>query len=192
MVIVKFSSVGTLCERVEPSGFVASGCGNSCLWFIPSHCKCGQFGLTTPKRCWLLQLQHFAFVYHAFSFGSVVSGNSTAHQEKRDAEAEKLARASVRVLENGERHAFLAELLTTHATALARLGQYGAALATFRRALDLCQRIGSHDHASEVAFTVFQEMGERLAVVEEQLTITGRKLSDEVRALEYKLIKHAL
>ena len=35
-------------------------------------------------------------------------------------------------------------------------------------------------------------MGDRLSVVEEQLTITGRKLSEEVRALEHNLIKHAL
>jgi len=113
-------------------------------------------------------------------------------KEKRDVEAEKLARSSVRVLEHSERHALLAESLTTHATALARLGQYGAALATFRRALDLSQRIGAQVRAAEVALTVFQEMGDRLAVVEEQLPVTGRKLSEEVRALEEKLIKHAL
>ena len=113
-------------------------------------------------------------------------------KEKRDVEAEKLARSSVRVLEHSERHALLAESLTTHATALARLGQYGAALATFRRALDLSQRIGAQVRAAEVALTMFQEMGDRLAVVEEQLPITGRKLSEEVRALEEKLIKHAL
>jgi DNA-binding NtrC family response regulator len=98
----------------------------------------------------------------------------------------------VRVLEHSERHALLAESLTTHATALARLGQYGAALVTFRRALDLSQRIGSHARAAEVALAVFQEMGDRLAVAEEPLTITGRKLSEEVRDLEQKLIKRAL
>lgn len=113
-------------------------------------------------------------------------------KEKRDAEAEKLARSSVRILETSERHAFFAESLITHATALARLGQYGAALTTFRRALDLSQRLGSHNRAAEVALAVFQEMGDRLSVVEEQLTITGRKLSEEVRALEHNLIKHAL
>ena len=98
----------------------------------------------------------------------------------------------MRVLEHSERHALLTESLTTHATALARLGQYGAALTTFRRALDLTQRIGSQVRAAEVALAVFQEMGDRLAVVEEQLPITGRKLIEEVRALEHKLIKHAL
>ena len=113
-------------------------------------------------------------------------------KEKRNEEAERLASASVRILENSEKHAFLAESLITHATALARLGQYGAALATFRRALDLSQRIGDHNRAAEVTLAVFQEMGDRLAIVEEQLPITGRKLSEEVRALEQKLIKHAL
>src|SRR6185295_6254541 len=43
-------------------------------------------------------------------------------KEKRDAEAEKVARSSVRVLENSDRQSLLAEALTTHGTALARLG----------------------------------------------------------------------
>lgn len=113
-------------------------------------------------------------------------------KEKREAEAEKLARASVRILEDSERHALLAESLTTHATALARLGQYGAALTAFRRALDLSQRVGSDTRAAEVALAVFQEIGDRLSVVEGSLTITGRKLSEEVQSLEHNLIKHAL
>lgn len=50
-------------------------------------------------------------------------------KEKGDAEAEKVARASVRSVEHSDRHSLLAEALTTHATALARLGQYGNALA---------------------------------------------------------------
>lgn len=35
-------------------------------------------------------------------------------------------------------------------------------------------------------------MGERLAVREKRISITGRSLSDEIQLLEHKLIKHAL
>lgn len=58
----------------------------------------------------------------------------------------------------------LVESLTTHGTALARLGNYSAALATFRRGIDGSQEIGSLNRAGQVALTVFQEIGERLAV----------------------------
>ena len=52
-------------------------------------------------------------------------------KEKRNAEAEKVARASVRSLENSERQSLLAEALITHGIALARLGRDSAALAAF-------------------------------------------------------------
>src|SRR6185369_11962882 len=51
-------------------------------------------------------------------------------KEKRYDEAEKLARVSVRTLEKSEMQLPLVESLTTYGTALARLGNYGAALST--------------------------------------------------------------
>lgn len=113
-------------------------------------------------------------------------------KEKRDAEAEKVARSSVRSLEHSDRRSLLAEALTTHGTALARLGQYGNALATFRRALELCQQIEDRNGAAGVALTVFQEMGDRLAVIEKAKPVSGRTLSEQVHSLEHDLIKHAL
>lgn len=113
-------------------------------------------------------------------------------KEKRNAEAEKTARASVRVLENSDRRSLLAEALTTHGTALARLGSYSAALTTFRRALDLSQQIGDLNHAAEVALTLLREIGDHLAIVEGSKPVSGRKLSEQVRSLEHELIKHAL
>ena len=86
----------------------------------------------------------------------------------------------------------LVESLTTHGTALARLGNYGAALSTFRRAIDGSQQIGSLNSAGKVALTVFQEMGERLAVQEKGIFISGRTFSEEIQALESDLIKHSL
>jgi DNA-binding NtrC family response regulator len=86
----------------------------------------------------------------------------------------------------------LIESLTTHGTALARLGNYGAALTTFRRAIDGSQQIGATNRAGQAALTVFQEMGERLAVREKQTVITGHSLSEEIQLLEHDLIKYAL
>jgi tetratricopeptide (TPR) repeat protein len=113
-------------------------------------------------------------------------------KEKRITEAEKIARASVRALEHSDRQSLLAEALTTHATALARLEQYGAALAAFRRALDLCEQIGNHNRAADIALTVFREMGDRLAVLDAAKPVSGRSLSEQIRALEHDVIKHAL
>lgn len=113
-------------------------------------------------------------------------------KEKRYDEAEKLARFSVRTLEQSDMQLPLVESLTTHGTTLARLGNYGAALSTFRRAIDGSQQIGSLNLAGEVALTVFQEMGERLAVHEKGIFISGRSFSDEIQALESDLIKHSL
>jgi DNA-binding NtrC family response regulator len=86
----------------------------------------------------------------------------------------------------------LAESLTTHGRALARLENYGMALTAFRRAVGLSRKIGSRNRAAEAAFAVFQEMEERLAVMDHQDTITGRTLSEEIQSVEHDLIKHAL
>jgi hypothetical protein len=113
-------------------------------------------------------------------------------KENRDEQAEKLARASVRVFENSDRQSLLAEALTTHATALARLGSYNTAFATFRRALDLSRQIGDRNRTAEIAVSLFGELGDRLAIVEGAKTVSGRTLSEQVRTLEHDVIKQAL
>lgn len=113
-------------------------------------------------------------------------------EEGRYAEAEAAAHSSVRTLAKSDLQAPLAESLTTHGRALARLENYGMALSTFRRAVDLSQRIGSRYHATEAALAVFQEMGERLAVLEPRNIIAGRNLTEEIQSLEHDLIKHSL
>jgi DNA-binding NtrC family response regulator len=113
-------------------------------------------------------------------------------KEARYGDAEKVARSSVRTLEKSEMQLPLIESLTTHGTALARLGKYSPALTTFRRAIDGSLEIGSLNSAGHAALSVFQEMGERLAVREEGGLLTGRSLSEEIQLLEHELIKHAL
>jgi tetratricopeptide (TPR) repeat protein len=110
-------------------------------------------------------------------------------KEKRNAEAEKAARASVRTLESSDRPSLLAEALKRHGMALARLGHYSPALNAFRRAIDLSQ--DSLNRAADIALTAFQELGDRLAV-KEAVTTSGRPLNEEIFLLEHSLIKHAL
>ena len=110
-------------------------------------------------------------------------------KEKRNEEAERAARSSVRTLETRDRPSLLAEALKRHGMALARLGHYSAALHSFRRAVDLSQ--DSFNRAADVALTSFQELGERLAV-KEAVTASGRPLDEEVFLLEHALIKDAL
>ena len=110
-------------------------------------------------------------------------------KEKRDADAERAARSSVRTLESSDRPSLLAEALKRHGMALARLGHYSAALEAFRRAIDLSQ--DSSNRAADVALTAFQELGTRLAV-KEAITTSGRPLDEEIFSLEHELIKYAL
>lgn len=113
-------------------------------------------------------------------------------QQGRNAEAERAADSSVRTLEKSDMQAELAESLTTLGRALARLDNHGMALSAFRRAVDLSQKIGSRNRAAEAALAAFQEMDERLAVMDHQNVATGRNLSEEIQLLEHDLIKHAL
>jgi tetratricopeptide (TPR) repeat protein len=113
-------------------------------------------------------------------------------KEKRNTEAEKVARASVRSLEHTDRQSLLAEALITHGIALARLGRDSAALAAFQRAIAVSQLIGALNRAAEASFTAFQEMGQRLTVAEETRPVSGRTLSEELRSVEHDLMKKAL
>ena len=112
-------------------------------------------------------------------------------QEKKNAEAEKAARSSVRALENSDRPSLLAESLKRHGIALARLGNYGDALTAFRRSVHLLQEIDSLSRAADTTLAAFQELDEQLAI-KGAITTTGRPLDKEVFSLEHELIKQAL
>ncbi len=112
-------------------------------------------------------------------------------KEKRNAEAEKAARSSVRNLENSDRPALLAESLKRHGVALARLGNYSDAFSAFRRSVRLSQETGLLKRAADAALTAFQELDERLAI-KDAITTSGRPLDEEVFLLEHELIKQAL
>ncbi|HKR10547.1 MAG TPA: hypothetical protein VJT15_00710 [Pyrinomonadaceae bacterium] len=113
-------------------------------------------------------------------------------KENKHAEAEKTARSAVRSLEQSGIYLPLAESLTTHGTALARLGNYATALSTFRQAIDLHQQIGSLNRAGQAALTVFQEMGALLSIADGTTLISNQTLDEEIHSIEHDRIKRAL
>ncbi|HEY0376416.1 MAG TPA: sigma 54-interacting transcriptional regulator [Pyrinomonadaceae bacterium] len=114
--------------------------------------------------------------------GNVAQVNDTRARvflaQGRLREAEKVARAAVRILERGDEQYVLAEALTTYGTALARVGRFEQSRATLERAIEIAHRIGAQEKAGEAALTLIEELSERLT-------------SNEIRAV-YKLADHLL
>jgi len=78
--------------------------------------------------------------------------------ERKYAEAEKAARSAVRSLRDGGEQAMLAEALTTHGKALARLNQAPIAQATLDQALEIAQNAGNPDRGGIAAITAIEEL----------------------------------
>lgn len=79
-------------------------------------------------------------------------------QEQND-QAEAAARRAVKVLEAGDEQSLLAGILTTHGTALARLGRQDEALAALNRAISLAEQVGDQHSGGVAALTVTEELG---------------------------------
>lgn len=73
-------------------------------------------------------------------------------------EAETVAFEAVRLLEVGGQHSLLSEVLTTHATALARLRDTERALAAVTRAIRVAEQAGDSEHEGMAALTVIEEL----------------------------------
>jgi DNA-binding NtrC family response regulator len=93
--------------------------------------------------------------------------------EGRNAEAEKVVRSAVRTLEKGGEQALLAEALTTHGVALARVGEREQARAALERALKVAEQAGDLEGAGRAALTLIEELKERLTR-DEMLETYGR------------------
>lgn len=113
-------------------------------------------------------------------------------RQGRFVEAEHIARLAVRNQEKTNRHGLLAEALTTHGRALARLERYGASLSAFRRAIALYEYNDCLKRAAEVALAMVEEIGEHLAAPEGGQLLSGRALGQDKLALEHHVIKLAL
>lgn len=82
------------------------------------------------------------------------------------AEAGKVVRSAVRTLEKGGEQALLAEALTTHGTALARLGQTERARRSLYRAIEVASLVGDNERAGLAAITILEELSEQLSTNE--------------------------
>jgi tetratricopeptide (TPR) repeat protein len=109
-------------------------------------------------------------------FASLKDSNSVAQSddtlarvltaEDRFEEAEAAALAAVRGLEAGDRHALLAEALTTLGVAQARGGRHEEARLSLARAWEVAEAVGDRTGAGLAALTLAEELGARLSHAE--------------------------
>jgi tetratricopeptide (TPR) repeat protein len=91
--------------------------------------------------------------------------------EGRVVEAEKTVRAAVHTLEKGDELSLLAEALTTHGVALARLGHSDQARAALERAVNVAEQAGDFESAGVSALTIIEVLGASLSNEEVWATI---------------------
>ena len=82
------------------------------------------------------------------------------------AEAERIARHAVRVLERGGQQALLAEGLTTQGVALARLGNHVRAKALLERAIEVAETVGDLEGAGRAKLSIIEEFGDKIPAKE--------------------------
>lgn len=80
--------------------------------------------------------------------------------------AEKLARASVQALAEGDALSLLAEALTTHGTALARLGNFSKARVTLETAIRTAHNAGDAGSEGVAALSLAEELANHLPYTE--------------------------
>ena len=76
--------------------------------------------------------------------------------------AERIIDVAIRTLEKGDQKPSLAEALTTHGVALAKLERATEARATFERAIDIAERAGDLEKAGLAALALIEELPEYL------------------------------
>jgi tetratricopeptide (TPR) repeat protein len=99
--------------------------------------------------------------------GGVATCDDTRAQafllEGKNVEAEKTAASAVRNLMIGGEQAILAEALTTHGKALARIQQHHAAKATLDRAIEVARNAGDPERGGIAAVSAIEELSRDLA-----------------------------
>ena len=78
-------------------------------------------------------------------------------------QAERVARHAVQALRRGGEQAVLAEALTTHGKALARLNQTNVARTTLDQAVEIAQDAGNPDRGGIAAITAIEELSDYLS-----------------------------
>jgi CheY-like chemotaxis protein/tetratricopeptide (TPR) repeat protein len=82
------------------------------------------------------------------------------------AEAERIARHAVRVLERGGQQALLAEGLTTQGVALARSGNQRRAKALLERAIEVAETVGDLEGAGRAKLSIIEEFIDKISAQE--------------------------
>jgi tetratricopeptide (TPR) repeat protein len=109
--------------------------------------------------------------------------------QRNYAEAERVARAAVCVLEKGDRQSLLAEALITHGITLARLNYHEQARFTLEHGIELARQCGIACSAAEAEL---KKVDEQLARHKEPVSSSGCVLGEEMHRYEAKLIRQAL
>jgi tetratricopeptide (TPR) repeat protein len=78
-------------------------------------------------------------------------------------QAEKIARSAVRGFRDGDEQSNLAASLTTHATALSRLGRHSDALAMLNEAVSISAQAGDPETGGKASLTVIEELSSILS-----------------------------
>jgi CheY-like chemotaxis protein/tetratricopeptide (TPR) repeat protein len=86
--------------------------------------------------------------------------------EGRVVDAERTVRSAVRTLQKGGEQAVIAEALTTHATALARLGNGERARSLFEQAIEVSRTAGDLEGAGRARLSMIEELGSTLPLKE--------------------------
>ncbi|HJT65026.1 MAG TPA: helix-turn-helix domain-containing protein [Pyrinomonadaceae bacterium] len=84
--------------------------------------------------------------------------------EGRPEDAERVARGAVKTLKDGGEQMMLAEALTTHGTALARLSRFQLAKTTLDKAVEIAQNAGNPDRSGIAAVTAIEELTNYLSI----------------------------
>jgi tetratricopeptide (TPR) repeat protein len=106
---------------------------------------------------------HLSVGDHGGAAGAEDSRAQAFLLEGKYEEAERVARRAVQTLMRGGEQAVLAEALTTHGKALARLDRAHVAKAALDQALEIAQNAGNPDRGGIAAVTAIEELGAHLS-----------------------------
>jgi tetratricopeptide (TPR) repeat protein len=157
--LVEYAAAGYHFERAGHRRFQARVENN--VGYL--YAKIGRFDeaqehLTQARRL------HLSVGDHGGAAGAEDSRAQAFLLEGKFTEAERAARSAVRTLRIGGEQALLAEALTTHATALARLDQFQVAKAALDHAIQIGQEVGSAERGGIAAVTAIEELSSYLSV----------------------------
>jgi tetratricopeptide (TPR) repeat protein len=109
-------------------------------------------------------------------------------------QAEALAKGTVKILKEGDEQSLLAEALTTHATALAKLGRHTNALAVFNEAVSVAAQAGDPETGGIASLTIVEELASVLSPTELRdyyKNADSALKHSQHSAIEYRLAKCA-